>query len=70
MDEAGEVNGASVVAGGETAEMLEADEAPLNLVAMLVDAGVVRMATLRLRFDGITAVAFMPAILVRKSLPS
>jgi len=42
MDEAGEVDDTAVVASGETAEMLEATEASLDLVAMLVDAGIVR----------------------------
>jgi len=42
VNKAGEVDAASVVAGGEAAEMLEASEASLNLVAMLVDAGIVR----------------------------
>ena len=50
MDEAGEVDGASVVAGSEATEMFEAAEASLDLIAMFVDAGVVR--------DGDLAVAF------------
>ncbi len=50
MDEAGEVNGTAVVAGSEATEMLEATEAPFDLIAMFVDAGVVR--------DGDLAVAF------------
>jgi hypothetical protein len=37
--EAGEVDDAAVIAGRETAEMLEASEASLDLVSMLVDAG-------------------------------
>lgn len=41
MDEAGEMNGASVVAG-EASEVLETTEASLDLVAMFVDAGIVR----------------------------
>ena len=42
MDEALEVDGSSVVSGGETAKMLEAIEASLDAVAVLVDDGVVR----------------------------
>lgn len=70
MDEAGEVNGAAVVTGCEAAEVLEAVEASLDLVTMLEDADVVGMATLRLRFDGMTAVAFMAAIRSLNLLPS
>ena len=42
MDETGEVNGAAVVPGCEPAEMLEVPKATLDLIAMLVDSGVVR----------------------------
>jgi len=42
VDEAGEVDGASVVAGGETAEMLETVEAALDSVAVFVEIGVMR----------------------------
>jgi hypothetical protein len=40
MNETGKVNGASVVTGGETAEVLEAVEAALDSVAVFVEAGV------------------------------
>ena len=42
MNEAGEVSGTAVVASGEAAEMFEATEASLDLVAMPVDARIVR----------------------------
>ena len=42
MDEAGEVDCASVVASGEAAEVLETSEASLDLIAMLVNAVIVR----------------------------
>ncbi|WP_245292575.1 hypothetical protein [Rhizobium sp. 9140] len=42
MNEAGEVHGAAVVAGREATEMLEATEASLDLVAMLVNGRMVR----------------------------
>ena len=38
VDEAGEVDGASIVAGSEATEMFEAAEASLDLIAMFVDA--------------------------------
>lgn len=70
MYEAGEVDGAAIVAGREPAEVFEAAEAPLDLVTMLVDGGVVGMATLQLRLDGITALAHITAMRARKSLLS
>ena len=42
MDEAGEVDGAAIVAGGEAAEVLELAEAPLDAVALPVDGDVMR----------------------------
>lgn len=68
MDEADEVEGTAVVSGGKATEMLEATEAPVDLVAMFVDAASCGMAQFRLRFVGMTAAAFMPAIQPRKSL--
>ena len=50
--------------------MLEATEASFDLVALLVEGFIVGMKILRLRFDGITASAFMSAISPRKSLLS
>ena len=41
MNEAGEVDDASVVSCSKAAKMFEASEAPLDLVALLVDGGVV-----------------------------
>ena len=41
MNEAGEVDGSSIVARRETAEMLEAAEASLDPIALLVEFGVV-----------------------------
>jgi hypothetical protein len=42
VNEAREVNGASVVAGGEAAKMLETVEAALDPVTVFVEAGVMR----------------------------
>lgn len=42
MDESGEVDVTAVVAGCEAAEVFEATDASLDLIAMLVDVGVVR----------------------------
>ena len=42
MDEAGEVDGASIVSCSEAAEMFEAIEASLDAVAVFVDGGVMR----------------------------
>jgi len=42
MDEACEVDGASVVSGGEATEMLEAAEASFDLVTMLLGTDIVR----------------------------
>ena len=41
MDEAGEVDGSAIVAGGEAPEVLQAAKAPLDLVAMFVSGFVV-----------------------------
>ena len=42
MYEAGEVNGSAVISCGETTEVLEAIEASLDAIALLVEFGVVR----------------------------
>ncbi|MEO6215098.1 MAG: hypothetical protein ABIO86_03635 [Sphingomonas sp.] len=68
MDEAGEVDGAPIVASGEAPEMLEAAEAPLDLIAMLVDGFVMGDEDLAIALGRITAWTFMPAISSRKSL--
>jgi hypothetical protein len=70
VGEAGEVNGAPLVAGGKAPEVLEPAEASLDLVAQLVSGGVVRNGDRRQRFDGITALAPMLAIAARKALLS
>ena len=41
MNEAGEVDGSPIVAGCEAAEMLEASEASLDPIALLIEFGVV-----------------------------
>ena len=42
MNEAGEVYGSAIVASCETAEVLEASEASLDPVSLLIEFGVVR----------------------------
>ncbi len=42
MDEAVEVDGSSIVAGSEMAEMLEAIEAAFDAIAVFLSGGVVR----------------------------
>lgn len=50
MNKTGKVGGAAVIAGGEATEMLEAAEASLDLVAMLVDGRIVRNDDLAVAF--------------------
>jgi hypothetical protein len=70
VDEAREVDCAAVVTRGETTEVLEAIEAALDAVAVLVGAGVMRDGDLAVALGGITASAFMSAMRWRKSLLS
>jgi hypothetical protein len=42
VDEAKEVNGSTIVAGGEASKVFEAIEASFDAVSMLVDGSVVR----------------------------
>lgn len=50
MYEAVEVDGSAVITGGEATEMLEASEASLDLVAVLVGAGIMRNSDLAVAF--------------------
>jgi|MedtruStandDraft_1076414.scaffolds.fasta_scaffold38922_2 hypothetical protein len=70
MDEAVKVDGSSIVACGEAAEMLEAIEAAFNAVAVFVGVGVVRDEQLARAVGGITASARMSAVTARKALLS
>ena len=70
MDERHVVVGASVVAGGEAAEVLEAVKASLDAVAMFVGDRIVRDDDLAGAVGWDTAWAFRPAISARKALLS
>lgn len=64
------MDGAAVVASGKTAEMLEAAEASLDLVAALLDTDIVRDGDLAVALRRRSASACIAAIWLCKLLPS
>lgn len=70
MNEAFEMECPAFIAGGETAEVLEAVKTPLDTVSLFVSDLIVRILILRVRLDGITTSASMALIVARKALLS